>query len=100
MKTLLCAVLAILGISCATTFTGDAHVPKGVEGCRIKCSQAGLDFAGMVFMGEYTDGCICHERGQQVTRADVSATVGASADVMRHMRDVHTGGVPAGAMPH
>jgi hypothetical protein len=47
---------------CATTFTGDAYVPDGATGCKSACSAQGLEMAGMVIMGEYSDGCICKVR--------------------------------------
>ncbi|MBX3183435.1 MAG: hypothetical protein KIT72_03285 [Polyangiaceae bacterium] len=45
--------------ACATSFTGSAHVKDGRAGCEKKCSAEGMQMAGMVFMGEYSDACIC-----------------------------------------
>lgn len=44
---------------CATTFTGNAKVENGVAGCRSGCAEWGMELAGMVKVGEYSDGCIC-----------------------------------------
>jgi hypothetical protein len=55
-------LISIASTSCATSFTGDAHVPGGPAGCVEKCRSWNLDFAGMVAMGEYSDGCICRVR--------------------------------------
>jgi hypothetical protein len=69
------AIVAIFGFSvasgCATTFTGDAYVPDGAKGCKSACSAQGLEMAGMVIMGEYSDGCICKVRREA---ASASAT--------------------------
>jgi hypothetical protein len=75
-------LVALLGgaasTGCATTFTGDAHVPGGPAGCRDVCGAYGMDLAGMVAMGEYSDGCICKVRGQAAS-GDGSALAVAGA---------------------
>jgi hypothetical protein len=43
-----------------TSFEGAPKVPNGATGCRAQ----GMELAGMVFMGEYSDGCICTLPGQ------------------------------------
>jgi hypothetical protein len=54
------AVLAALALGgCATTFYGDAKVKGGPRGCWDWCRAQGMELAGMVKMGEYSDGCIC-----------------------------------------
>ncbi len=45
--------------ACTTSFTGSAHVKGGRAGCEKKCAQEGMRMAGMVFMGEYSDACVC-----------------------------------------
>jgi hypothetical protein len=55
-------VLAIALSGCATQFWGSAKVSGGVQGCRHVCDGWGMDLAGMVQMGEYSDGCICQTR--------------------------------------
>jgi hypothetical protein len=60
---------------CATAFTGGAHVPGGAAGCTNICGKYGMDLAGMVAMGEYSDGCICKVRGQQVATAGTELAV-------------------------
>lgn len=54
------AVLALAG--CQTVFTGAAKVQNGPRGCWDQCQAWGMDLAGMVKMGEYSDGCICQVR--------------------------------------
>ena len=69
--------LSILS-GCATSFTGDAHVPGGASGCQSACSAQGLEMVGMVLMGEYSDGCICKVRGKSATSSvDDKIAVGA-----------------------
>lgn len=69
-------VLAFTG--CATSFTGEAHVPGGAAGCRDVCGSHGMDLAGMVAMGEYSDGCICRVRAQVSSAgSDALAVAGA-----------------------
>ena len=70
------ALAALSG--CATSFTGDAHVPGGASGCQSACSAQGLEMVGMVLMGEYSDGCICKVRSQSGSSAqDERIAVGA-----------------------
>lgn len=69
------ALVAISG--CATSFTGDAHVPGGANGCQSACAAQGLDMAGMVLMGEYSDGCICKVRGRSASTQDERIAVAA-----------------------
>jgi hypothetical protein len=78
------AVLLLTG--CATSFTGDAKVPHGVAGCRAKCEAWGLEFIGMVAMGEYSDGCICREKGKALSLVDVNGGVAAAAGVAMQVR--------------
>jgi len=79
--------LALLFLAgCATNFTGDPKVPHGVAGCRSKCEEWGLEFAGMVAMGEYTDGCICNAKGKTISLNGVSAVVGGGVGVVLQMR--------------
>ncbi len=57
-------VLALMGlVGCATSFTGDPHVEDGRAGCEKKCRADGMEFAGMVYMGEYSDACVCEAKG-------------------------------------
>jgi hypothetical protein len=60
---------------CATAFTGGAHVPGGAAGCTNVCGKYGMDLAGMVAMGEYSDGCICKVRGQQAATSGAELAV-------------------------
>jgi len=72
--------------ACATNFTGEAKVPHGVAGCRSKCEEWGLEFAGMVAMGEYTDGCVCNEKGKQLSMHGVGGAFAGGVGVVLQMR--------------
>lgn len=76
---------------CATSFTGSAHVENGRSGCEAKCRGQGMELAGMVYMGEYSDACICATPGQSAARrsrllASGGATAGGAAGVVMQMR--------------
>ncbi len=85
-KMFLFASLATLLSACATSFTGSAHIEGGAAECNSKCSAWGLEFAGMVAMGEYSSACICNVRGKNVSKADAAAVAGGAAGVMMQMR--------------
>ncbi len=84
MKRILAVLLAV-GIAalagCATNFTGSPHVENGRQGCEAKCKSQGMEVAGMVYMGEYTDGCVCVVPGQSASRKKLmmAAAEGAGA---------------------
>ena len=90
--TVLCALLvATLGTACATSFTGSAHVEEGRGGCERKCKGQGMEVSGMVYMGEYSDACICSVPGQTSSRqqrilAGGAAVAGGAAGVVMQMR--------------
>jgi hypothetical protein len=66
MKRLVLAVsFAVFSTGCATTFFGEANIKGGTEGCRTICQQWGMELAGMVQMGEYSNGCICQVKPQE-----------------------------------
>ena len=88
------AILAVaLGLGgCATSFTGDPHIENGRSGCEAKCKGQGMALAGMVFMGEYTSGCVCTVPGQsasaggQLFAAAQAGAAAGSAGVVLQMR--------------
>lgn len=76
---------------CATNFTGSPHVEDGRRGCEAKCKSQGMEVAGMVYMGEYTSGCVCVVPGQTASRQQLMMAAGAgagagSAGVVMQMR--------------
>lgn len=83
MKHIKSLILPFLLSGCATNFVGAAKVPGGPNGCQNECSARGLEFGGMVLMGEYTDGCICLAPGADTSEATVGAgaVAGASGGV-------------------
>ena len=81
------AVIALSG--CVTTtstrFEGAAKVPRGSEGCRARCESWGMQLAGMVQLGEYSDGCICEVRKGAASVASASAAIPAAAGLHMQM---------------
>lgn len=81
--------LALCVSGCATSFTGSATVSGGSRGCRAKCSAEGLEFAGMIMLGEYSNGCICVVSGADLSHAAMGAVAGgagSAAGVVMQMR--------------
>lgn len=78
-------------MGCATSFTGSAKVPGGPAGCRDVCGGYGMELAGMVAMGEYSDGCICKVKGEAAqsdgTRIAVAGAGPAAVGVVMAMRE-------------
>jgi hypothetical protein len=77
--------------ACATSFTGSAHVENGRQGCEDKCKGQGMELAGMVYMGEYSDACVCSlpggtASGNQRLLAVAPAVAGGSAGVAMQMQ--------------
>jgi hypothetical protein len=69
MKRLTAVGLVAMMVSvagCATSFSGSAKV-DGPKQCRMVCDNWGMDLAGMVAMGEYTNGCICKVKGESLS---------------------------------
>ena len=88
-----CLLLAAFSSACATSFTGSAHVEEGRGGCERKCKGSGMEFAGMVYMGEYSDACICSVPGQtgaakrQRLIAEAGAVAGGTAGVIMQTQE-------------
>ena len=87
-------VICLMLAGCATSFSGSAKV-DGPSDCRKICGKWEMDLAGMVAMGEYTNGCICKVRGEQVGVSDVgrglilgsAVSAGSVAGVYRQMQE-------------
>ena len=69
-----------LGCATPTTFQGASTVKGGRGGCEAKCAKQGLELTAMVFVGEYSDGCVCEKRKPVASRSTRS-TAGTSAAV-------------------
>jgi hypothetical protein len=63
----------------ATTFSGSAVI-DGPQQCVNMCERNRLAFAGMVFMGEYSSGCICRapESGSATNEGAAAFAVAAA----------------------
>lgn len=79
MRALTVFVFAFGLFACATSFTGSAKVSGGAEGCAARCQALGMELAGMVLLGEYSDGCICQKPGAKVDVPATGAAAGAGA---------------------
>jgi hypothetical protein len=85
MKTFLLSIIACIG--CRTEFTGSPHTDPAT--CQSKCQAANLQFAGMVYMGEYSSACICdiaRPNAPPVARGAGAGAGGAAAGVVMQMR--------------
>jgi hypothetical protein len=82
------AFMLLACASCATNFTGSPYVENGRAGCEAKCRSVGMEVAGVVYMGEYSDACVCAVPGQraEVMREATAAVAGAGAGVAMQMQ--------------
>ena len=88
-KKILVSIGALLfaATGCATSFTGNPHIAGGPAGCEAKCKGWGLEFVGMVAMGEYSDACVCKRPGAQTSMLDTTGgAAGSAAGVIMQMR--------------
>jgi len=81
----------LLLAGCATSFTGSPYVEGGRSGCEAKCRSAGMEVVGLVYMGEYSDACVCAVPGRSASRRDLllgahAAVAGAVAGVAMQMQ--------------
>src|SRR5688572_26636664 len=77
--------------SCATSFTGSPYVEEGRAGCEKKCRSAGMEVVGLVYMGEYSDACVCGVPGRAASSSKIlhqaaAAVAGAGAGVAMQMQ--------------
>lgn len=81
-------LLLSLTSACATVFTGSARVEGGRAGCEHKCKAQGMELAAMVYMGEYSDACVCQLPGAAMTPVAAAGAVagGASGVNMQMVR--------------
>ena len=88
---LLLGFACVVASGCATSFTGSPYVENGRAGCEAKCRSAGMEVVGLVYMGEYSDACVCGAPGQSASRkrllmAATGAAAGAGAGVAMQMQ--------------
>jgi hypothetical protein len=81
--------------SCTTSFMGSATVEGGPAGCEAKCKEGGMQLVGMVFMGEYSDACVCAVPGKAASSknyllASAAVAGGAAGVVMQKRREQET----------
>ena len=80
-------VAASVCAGCATAFTGSAFVEDGRGGCETKCRAQGMAMVGMVYMGEYSDACVCALPGQGAAlQRGLGAVAGGAGGVVLQAR--------------
>ena len=62
--------LSLIGCSSPTKFSGDAKIDGGPAQCEKICGNWSMELAGMVALGEYTNGCICKKRGANLSMVE------------------------------
>ena len=81
MRVIQAAVMALVLVAidgCATNFTGSPNVENGRAGCEKKCTEDGMELAGMVYMGEYSDACVCQVKGHGSTSSSHELLLGSA----------------------
>jgi hypothetical protein len=85
-------LVSVVATGCATAFAGSPHA-GGRAGCEAKCKEQGMSLAGMVFMGEYTSGCVCTLPGQAASArqhvvgiSEAAAAAGGTGVMMQMKR--------------
>jgi len=73
MRKLFVVLFCISQFGCATptSFEGQAKIEGGPVGCKKICADWGMTLAGMVALGDYTDGCICQTKESKLSVKDV-----------------------------
>ena len=100
-RAMLAASAAIWLGGCFAQFTGAAKVKNGPAGCRSACEGWGMDLAGMVKMGEHSDGCICQVRGAppgSAVRAAAAAAAEAQTGAFHRWTQQTKGASPVGPL--
>ena len=88
-KSMIVVGAMVFGSGCATSFVGSAYVESGRSGCDAKCKAAGFECVGMVYMGEYSDACVCGAPGRAAAAPSLglaSVAAGAAGVVMQMRR--------------
>lgn len=82
----LLAVLSLAVSGCATTFQGSPRIEGGRAQCEQVCAAWKMELAGMVQMGEYSNGCVCQVPGRMVAPQAAAAAGEAAAGVWTRMQ--------------
>jgi len=75
------AVLALAASGCTTIFYGSPKIDGGRAKCEEVCATWKMELAGMVQMGDYSNGCICQVPGKDLTPHAAAAVGEAVAGV-------------------
>lgn len=96
------ALLLILSLAvggCATTFYGSPLIEGGRARCEQVCAAWEMELAGMVQMGEYSNGCICQVPGKVISSQAAAATGEAIAGVWTRMQAARAGAAMSAGAP-
>ncbi len=93
-KMLSVMMVAALLAGCATSFSGSAKV-EGPAECQKICAKWDMVLAGMVALGEYTNGCVCRVKEDKLSLQDIGQSLllssagvgGGAAGVYMQMQD-------------
>jgi len=79
MKNFYLIILSLFLTGCYTTFMGNPKIQGGRIQCESICENWDMELAGMVALGEYSDGCICKVKESSISMEEVGETVINSA---------------------
>lgn len=71
--------LSFLIQGCATVFTGSPTISR--KDCEAQCDEWGMTLSSMVQMGKYSNGCVCKNKSDKVSRLDNGDSAGAIAAI-------------------
>src|SRR5512144_290383 len=90
MRTRLAFVVVALALGgCATQFFGMPTVEGGRAACEKICAGWSMELAGMVQMGDYSNGCVCQVPGKMVPSAAAAAAGEAGVAVYQAQMQQH-----------
>ena len=87
MKFFLILAISSTWISCATSFTGSSKFKNGKQTCEKKCSKIDLEMTNFIFVGEYSEACVCGKKNQQSSVGGSSGAVVAAETAIRAARE-------------
>lgn len=81
------ATLSLVAGGCTTSFYGSPLLKGGRVQCEQVCDGWKMELAGMVQMGEYSNGCVCEVPGKMLAPRAAAAAAEAAAGVWAQMEE-------------
>jgi hypothetical protein len=81
------ASLLLAAAGCTTSFYGSPLIKGGRPQCEQICAAWSMELAGMVQMGEYSNGCVCEVPGKMLSPRAAEAAGEAAAGVWAQMQE-------------